>query len=180
MEEVEAEAETEARNRQRVAEMLSSAKIDKMLEILDETAHETDRQDKTIVFSQFTSMLSMLEKPLKNRGHKYLRYDGSMDVRQRAETVNKFFDDPQITVLLVSTKCGSLGLNLTCANRVILLDVWWNPAIENQAIDRVHRIGQTKAVDVHRIFINDTIEDRILMLQKKKQVKTKVQVTCRL
>ncbi|EIE90943.1 hypothetical protein RO3G_15654 [Rhizopus delemar RA 99-880] len=169
MEEVEAEAETEARNRQRVAEMLSSAKIDKMLEILDETAHETDRQDKTIVFSQFTSMLSMLEKPLKNRGHKYLRYDGSMDVRQRAETVNKFFDDPQITVLLVSTKCGSLGLNLTCANRVILLDVWWNPAIENQAIDRVHRIGQTKAVDVHRIFINDTIEDRILMLQKKKQ-----------
>jgi SNF2 family DNA or RNA helicase len=92
-----------------------------------------------------------------------------MDIKQRAETINTFHESPEYTVLLVSTKCGSLGLNLTCANRVILMDVWWNPALENQAIDRVHRIGQTKAVDVHRIFMNDTVEDRILELQRKKQ-----------
>lgn len=114
----------------------------------------------------------MVEKPLKDKGFTYLRYDGSMDVRHRAEAVNKFFDDPEVKVLLVSTKCGSLGLNLTIANRVIILDVWWNPALENQAIDRVHRIGQTKNVEVHRIFINDTVEDRILELQNKKQVCT--------
>lgn len=93
-----------------------------------------------------------------------------MDIKQRAEAVNQFFDDPEYKVLLVSTKAGSLGLNLTVANRVILLDVWWNPALENQAIDRVHRIGQEKNVEVHRIFINDTVEDRILQLQDKKQV----------
>jgi SNF2 family DNA or RNA helicase len=93
-----------------------------------------------------------------------------MNIKQRADTVNRFFEDPSITVLLVSTKCGSLGLNLTVANRVILMDLWWNPAIENQAIDRVHRIGQAKAVDVHRLFINNSVEDRILALQQKKQV----------
>lgn len=112
----------------------------------------------------------MIHRPLSDKGYKYLRYDGSMNIKQRANTVGKFFDDPEVKVLLVSTKCGSLGLNLTCANRVILMDVWWNPALENQAIDRVHRIGQSKPVEVHRIFINDTVEDRILTLQAKKQV----------
>ncbi|EPB87402.1 hypothetical protein HMPREF1544_05828 [Mucor circinelloides 1006PhL] len=153
----------------RVQEYVSSAKIDKMIEILDNTDAETNGQDKTIVFSQFTGFLDLIHQPLKDRGYKYLRYDGSMDIKQRADTVSKFFDDPEVKVLLVSTKCGSLGLNLTCANRVILMDVWWNPALENQAIDRVHRIGQSKPVEVHRIFINDTVEDRILTLQAKKQ-----------
>lgn len=73
------------------------------------------------------------------------------------------------TILLVSLKCGSVGLNLTCANRVILLDVWWNPAVENQAIDRVHRFGQTKEVFVNRITILNSVEDRILALQQQKQ-----------
>ncbi|KAG1460998.1 hypothetical protein G6F56_005821 [Rhizopus delemar] len=155
-----------------LAKMLSSAKIDKMMEILDNTARESNNEDKTIVFSQFTSMLTLLENPLQRKGIAYLRYDGSMDVRHRAQAVNKFYSDPNIKVLLVSTKCGSLGLNLTCANRVILLDVWWNPAVENQAIDRVHRIGQKKTVEVHRIFIANTVEDRILELQKKKQAVT--------
>jgi SNF2 family DNA or RNA helicase len=113
----------------------------------------------------------LVEKPLKDNNHRYLRYDGSMDIKQRAEAVNQFFDNPDIKVLLVSTKCGSLGLNLTVANRVIILDIWWNPALENQAIDRVHRIGQEKPVEVHRLFINDTVEDRILELQNKKQVR---------
>ncbi|KAL0145255.1 SNF2 family N-terminal domain-containing protein [Mucor lusitanicus] len=177
LEQVDEEAEEEERIAkekeqealQRVQEYVSSAKIDKMIEILDNTASETGGQDKTIVFSQFTGFLDLIHRPLKDRGYKYLRYDGSMNIKQRADTVSKFFYDPEIKVLLVSTKCGSLGLNLTCANRVILMDVWWNPALENQAIDRVHRIGQSKPVDVHRIFINDTVEDRILALQAKKQ-----------
>ncbi|KAK4520816.1 uncharacterized protein ATC70_006696 [Mucor velutinosus] len=179
LEEVNEDAEEEEEGRiakekeqealQRVQEYVSSAKIDKMIEILDTTASETGGQDKTIVFSQFTGFLDLMHRPLNDRGYKYLRYDGSMDIKQRADTVGKFFDDPEVKVLLVSTKCGSLGLNLTCANRVILMDVWWNPALENQAIDRVHRIGQSKSVDVHRIFISDTVEDRILTLQAKKQ-----------
>ncbi|KAI9280662.1 SNF2 family N-terminal domain-containing protein [Sporodiniella umbellata] len=151
------------------AKLVSSAKIDKTMQILEDSARHSNNKDKTIVFSQFTTMLSLLESPLQRKGIAYLRYDGSMNVRQRAEAVNKFFDDPNIKVLLVSTKCGSLGLNLTCANRVILLDIWWNPAVENQAIDRVHRIGQKKNVEVHRIFIANTVEDRILELQNKKQ-----------
>ncbi|GAN10077.1 ATP-dependent DNA helicase [Mucor ambiguus] len=168
-EEERAADEEENEALKRVQEYVSSAKIDKMIEILDTTASETGGQDKTIVFSQFTGFLDLIHQPLNDRGYKYLRYDGSMNIKQRADTVGKFFDDPEIKVLLVSTKCGSLGLNLTCANRVILMDVWWNPALENQAIDRVHRIGQSKPVDVHRIFINDTVEDRILTLQEKKQ-----------
>lgn len=161
--------EKEKEDLRRVQEFISSAKIEKMMEILDQTDMETDGRDKTIVFSQFTGMLDLIERPLREKGFKHLRYDGSMDIKQRAEAVNQFFDDPEYKVLLVSTKAGSLGLNLTVANRVILLDVWWNPALENQAIDRVHRIGQEKNVEVHRIFINDTVEDRILQLQDKKQ-----------
>ncbi|KAG2235394.1 hypothetical protein INT48_005744 [Thamnidium elegans] len=162
-------SEAEQEDIARVQEFISSAKIDKMMELLEQTEREADGKDKTIVFSQFTGLLDLVETPLKEKGMAYLRYDGSMDIRRRAEAVNQFFDNPNIRVLLVSTKCGSLGLNLTVANRVILLDVWWNPALENQAIDRVHRIGQTKDVEVHRIFINNTVEDRILELQNKKQ-----------
>ncbi|KAI9483185.1 MAG: SNF2 family N-terminal domain-containing protein [Benjaminiella poitrasii] len=169
LQEFEKAEEEEKQAEEKVKEFISSSKIEKMIEILDQTTADTNGQDKTIIFSQFTAFLDLLDEPLKQKGHKYLRYDGSMDINQRAETVNKFFEDPEYKVLLVSTKCGSLGLNLTCANRVILMDVWWNPALENQAIDRVHRIGQTKPVDVHRIFISNTVEDRILELQNKKQ-----------
>ncbi|KAI8381219.1 SNF2 family N-terminal domain-containing protein [Radiomyces spectabilis] len=153
----------------RAKEFLSSAKIDKLLEILQETHETTGGQDKTIVFSQFMGMLDIVETALKQKGYKTVRYDGSMNVKQRDAALACFFANPEVTVLLVSTKCGSLGLNLTVANRVVMMDIWWNPALENQAIDRVHRIGQTKPVEVHRIFITDTVEDRILELQKKKQ-----------
>ncbi|KAI8089782.1 SNF2 family N-terminal domain-containing protein [Halteromyces radiatus] len=153
----------------KVQEFVSSKKIDTMLEILAKTREESKGYDKTIVFSQFTSMLDIMEKPLKASGYKFGRYDGSIPVATRTKVLEQFYNDPAMEVLLVSTKCGSLGLNLTMANRVILMDIWWNPALENQAIDRVHRIGQTKDVEVHRIFINNTVEDRILELQRKKQ-----------
>lgn len=147
----------------------SSQKIDTMLEILLKSREDSRGGDKTIIFSQFTTMLDVMERPLQVNGFKFGRYDGSLSLNERTRVLEQFHNDPTMEVLLVSTKCGSLGLNLTVANRVILMDVWWNPALENQAIDRVHRIGQTKDVEVHRLFINNTVEDRILELQKKKQ-----------
>ena len=80
-----------------------------------------------------------------------------------------FREDERVTVLLMSLKCGSLGLNLTCASRVVMVDPWWNPTTEEQAIDRVHRIGQTRPVEVLRLTIQGTVEDRILALQDKKR-----------
>ncbi|RKO91765.1 P-loop containing nucleoside triphosphate hydrolase protein, partial [Blyttiomyces helicus] len=121
------------------------------------------------VFSQFIGMLDLCEEAIKQKGYKFERFDGAMSATERNDAITRFRENPRITVLLVSLKCGSLGLNLTCANHVILLDAWWNPAVENQAIDRVHRYGQRKEVTVHRITIAETVEDRILALQEKKQ-----------
>ncbi|KAI8581440.1 hypothetical protein K450DRAFT_298802 [Umbelopsis ramanniana AG] len=150
-------------------DFVSSTKIDTMLQILAKTKEESNGKDKTIIFTQFTNMLDLIEKPLKTAGYKFVRYDGSLNVKAKNNAVQTLRNDPDTTIMLTSTKCGSLGLNLTAANRVILLDIWWNPALENQAIDRVHRIGQTKDVEVHRILVKDTIEDKIVDLQNKKQ-----------
>ncbi|CAB4492028.1 unnamed protein product [Rhizophagus irregularis] len=87
---------------------------------------------------------------------------------QRKEAVNNFNNDPKIKVLLISLKCGSLRLNLTAANQCFLMDPWWNPSIEDQAIDRIYRIGQTRPVSVFRFLIENTIEDHVFKLQKKK------------
>ncbi|KAG2189262.1 hypothetical protein INT44_004404 [Umbelopsis vinacea] len=155
-------------------DFVSSTKIDTMLMILAKTKEESDGKDKTIIFTQFTNMLDLIEEPLKTAGYKFVRYDGSLNVKAKNNAIQTLRNDPDTTIMLTSTKCGSLGLNLTAANRVILLDIWWNPALENQAIDsvvvyRVHRIGQTKDVEVHRILVKDTIEDKIAELQNKKQ-----------
>ncbi|EXX52544.1 DNA helicase RAD5 [Rhizophagus irregularis DAOM 197198w] len=87
---------------------------------------------------------------------------------QQEEAVNNFNNDPKIKVLLISLKCGSLGLNLTTANQCFLIDPWWNPSIEDQAIDQIYRIGQIRPVSVFRFFIENTIEDHVFKLQKKK------------
>ncbi|ORX98845.1 hypothetical protein K493DRAFT_257864 [Basidiobolus meristosporus CBS 931.73] len=148
--------------------LMESAKISKMMDILKKTRAENPAF-KTIIFSQFTSMLDLVEEPLKKGGFKFCRYDGSMVNKLREQSLEQLKSDPETTVLLISLKCGSLGLNLTCANRVILLDVWWNPALEEQAIDRVHRIGQQLPVHVVRLTIEGTVEDRIINLQEKKR-----------
>jgi SNF2 family DNA or RNA helicase len=93
-----------------------------------------------------------------------------MDNKTREAQLEKFKNNSDCRVLLISLKCGSLGLNLTVANVVILLDIWWNPAIEDQAIDRVHRIGQDKPVKVYKFLIKDTVEDNIIRLQDKKVI----------
>ncbi|KAG0351332.1 hypothetical protein BG005_009212 [Podila minutissima] len=145
---------------------MSSSKIDRMIEVICEVKA---RKEKVIVFSQFTSLLTLIENPLRDQGIRYLRYDGSMSPNARNDAVIKMNEDPRYCVMLISLKCGSLGLNMTVANHVVMMDPWWNPAIENQAIDRVHRIGQKREVFVHRLCIPDTVEDRILGLQQKKQ-----------
>ncbi|KAF9153044.1 hypothetical protein BG015_004223 [Linnemannia schmuckeri] len=145
---------------------ISSSKIDRMLEVVRDVI---GRREKVIIFSQFTSLLKLIEKPLNQEGIKYLMYDGSMSALERNEAVQRMTHDPSYGVMLISLKCGSLGLNLTVANHVVIMDPWWNPALENQAIDRVHRIGQRKNVFVHRLCIPNSVEDRILALQAKKK-----------
>ncbi|KAJ3151428.1 hypothetical protein HDU86_006128 [Geranomyces michiganensis] len=147
---------------------VSSAKIDKTMELL-KTIRDADPKVKTILFSQFTSMLDVMEIPLRAQGYRFVRYDGSMPNAERERSLDAVRNDPKVTVLLISLKCGSLGLNLTAASRVVMLDMWWNPALEDQAIDRVHRIGQTRDVKVTRFVVEGTVEDRILALQQKKR-----------
>lgn len=154
----------------------AGTKISEMVKILLSPGDDTDEEKepmlpprKTIVFSQFTSMLTLVEPVLQQHGIKYVRYDGSMSNRAREEALNRLRTDAETRVLLCSLKCGALGLNLTVASRVVLLDLWWNPAIEEQAIDRVHRIGQMRPVLVYRLVVRDTVEERILALQDKKR-----------
>ncbi|MEX2607091.1 MAG: DEAD/DEAH box helicase [Kiritimatiellia bacterium] len=122
---------------------------------------------KVLIFSQFTSMLALVKTHLHKHSLPYAYLDGQS--RDRQEQINRFQSDPECPLFLISLKAGGVGLNLTAADYVILLDPWWNPAVEAQAIDRAHRIGQTKKVFAYRIVSKDTIEDKILQLQDKKR-----------
>lgn len=113
-------------------------------------------------------MLDLMEQPLRKHGFKFCRYDGSMSSMLREKSLERLKYDRHCTAMLISLKCGSLGLNLTSANRVILMDIWWNPALEEQAIDRVHRIGQRLPVHVTRLLIDNSVELKIMALQEKK------------
>jgi SNF2 family DNA or RNA helicase len=145
-------------------EATTSAKTEILLEALDVAAAEGH---KSLVFSQWTSMLDLLEPKLRERGHHFARLDGS--TKDRAAVVDRFLTDPEVPVFLVSLKAGGVGLNLTAADHVFLFDPWWNPAVEEQAFDRAHRIGQEKPVFVYRLVAADTVEERILDLQREKR-----------
>ncbi|GFR48225.1 hypothetical protein Agub_g10086, partial [Astrephomene gubernaculifera] len=125
--------------------------------------------DKVIVFSQWTGMLDLLEIPLKRAKLAFRRLDGTMSVAHRERAISDFERRPDVLVLLLSLKAAALGVNLTAANHVVLLDLWWNPTTEEQAIDRAHRIGQTRPVQVTRITISGSVEERILALQAAKR-----------
>ncbi|KAK6522569.1 hypothetical protein TWF281_002008 [Arthrobotrys megalospora] len=147
----------------------SSAKIEKVREIL-RSVRQNDPTEKTIIFSSFTSFLDLLSIPLDREDKfDFERYDGSMSAKDRNDAVLNFTENPDVTVMLVSLKAGNSGLNLTVASHVIIIDPWWNPYVEEQAIDRAHRIGQTRPVFVHRLIIQETVEDRILTLQDQKR-----------
>jgi SNF2 family DNA or RNA helicase len=118
---------------------VSSGKIEKTIELLREI-QSNDPTEKTLIFSQFTSLLDLVEVPLSDTGIKYQRYDGSMKMDERAEAVNQFMDDASQKVMLISLKAGNAGLNLSKASHVIMLDPFWNPFIEDQAVDRAHRM----------------------------------------
>jgi SNF2 family DNA or RNA helicase len=124
--------------------------------------------DKTIVYSQWTSMLDLLETLLARHGIQNLRYDGKMRSEAREAALAAFRRTGGPKVILISIKCGGVGLNLTIANRVINMDLSWNFAAESQAYDRVHRLGQEKDVFVKRLVVENTIEERMLRLQDVK------------
>ncbi|GJE85785.1 SNF2 family DNA-dependent ATPase [Phanerochaete sordida] len=123
---------------------------------------------KTVVFSQWTSMLDKIEDALEAANIKYDRLDGTMKRDERTRAMEALKHDPTCEVLLVSLKAGGVGLNLTAAQRVYLMDPYWNPAVENQAVDRIHRLGQTRPVTTVKLIIEKSIEDRLLAVQRKK------------
>ena len=141
-----------------------SAKLDMCMELVDEVL-ESGR--KVLIFSQFTQMLDIVSAALNDRNipHAYL----SGKTKNRQDVIHTFSNDPKIPVFLISLKAGGTGLNLTAADTVIIFDPWWNPSVENQAIDRTHRIGQTKTVNVYRLLTLGTIEEKIQALKQKKQ-----------
>ncbi|XP_076940885.1 helicase-like transcription factor CHR28 [Bidens hawaiensis] len=152
------------------AKALDSSKMKAAIEVLKSiTVNDHNIKEKAIVFSQWTGMLDLLEVCLKHSSIGYRRLDGTMSVAARDKAVKDFNRLPEVSVIIMSLKAASLGLNMVAACHVILLDIWWNPTIEDQVIDRAHRIGQTRPVTVLRFTVKDTVEDRILALQKKKR-----------
>lgn len=141
-----------------------SAKIDVLMELLEDVSAEGS---KALIFSQFTSMLALVRQRFEQHNVRYCYLDGQ--TRNRREVVHRFQSDPRIDAFLVSLKSGGFGLNLTAAEYVFILDPWWNPAVEQQAIDRTHRIGQTRRVFAYRLICQDTVEQRIIDLQQQKQ-----------
>jgi superfamily II DNA or RNA helicase len=140
----------------------SSAKLEDLLEMIGELIPEGRR---ILLFSQFTSMLDLIKPRLREAGIAFVELRG--DTRDRAEPV-RAFEAGEVPLFLISLKAGGRGLNLTSADTVIHYDPWWNPAVENQASDRAHRIGQTKSVFVYKLIAVDTVEERILELQQRK------------
>ncbi len=142
----------------------SSAKLDVLMEQLREIVEEGH---KALVFSQFTSFLAIVRDRLDREKMVYEYLDGQ--TRQRRQHVERFQNDPACPLFLISLKAGGQGLNLTAADYVFILDPWWNPAVEAQAIDRAHRIGQQRHVFAYRLIARDTVEEKIVELQRTKQ-----------
>ena len=149
-----------------------SAKLDLFFELLDEAL---DGGHRVLVFSQFVSMLTILRGALEQRGLRYSYLDGS--TKDRMEAVRTFNREREIPVFLISLKAGGTGLNLTGADTVIHFDPWWNPAVEDQATDRAYRIGQQRTVYSIKLLTRDTVEEKVLALQRRKQALISATVT---
>ena len=127
---------------------------------MDQLEELREEGHKALVFSQFTSLLAIVRSRLDDAGVRYEYLDGA--TRDREAHVERFQNDPECGLFLISLKAGGLGLNLTAAEYVFLLDPWWNPAVEAQAVDRAHRIGQTRPVFAYRLIARDTVEEKVL------------------
>ncbi|XP_072958069.1 DNA repair protein RAD16 [Typha angustifolia] len=152
-----------------ILDFKTSTKIDALREEIRNMV-ENDGSAKGIVFSQFTLFLDLINFSLQKSGIKCVQLVGSMSLPEREKAIRTFTDDVDCKVFLMSLKAGGVALNLTVASHVFLMDPWWNPAVEKQAQDRIHRIGQYKPIRSVRFVIEDTIEERILKLQEKKQL----------
>lgn len=154
---------------QNLADFKTSTKIDALREEIRNMI-EHDGSSKGIVFSQFTSFLDLIEFSLQKSGVKCVQLNGKMNMSEKGRAIDTFINDPDCRIFLMSLKAGGVALNLTVASHVFLMDPWWNPAVESQAQDRIHRIGQFKPIRSVRFVIKDTVEERILQLQDKKRL----------
>ncbi|KAI8110856.1 hypothetical protein M9434_004430 [Picochlorum sp. BPE23] len=147
----------------------SSTKIEALREELNAML-ASDPSAKAIVFSQFTSMLDLIWYRLEQTGIKCVKLSGSMTLKAREQVINSFSNDPDVKVFLMSLKAGGVALNLTAASHCYIMDVWWNDAMQSQAMDRIHRLGQFRPMTCVKFIIEGTIEERILKLQEKKRL----------
>jgi len=139
------------------------------MEELAREINENVGNHKALVFSQFLGMLGLIRKELEQQGIPYVYFDGSSSATEREKAIHEFQNNEECRVFLISLKAGGIGLNLTAADYVYIVDPWWNPAVEQQAIDRTHRIGQTKNIFAYRMICKDTIEEKMLLLQERKR-----------
>jgi SNF2 family DNA or RNA helicase len=144
---------------------MNSTKIEFLMETLEQIISEGH---KVLIFSQFTTYLNHIQNAIDKFQWNHCRIDGSMNMKKRQKEVDEF-QEGETQIFLISLKAGGVGLNLTAANYIFLMDPWWNPAVENQAIDRAHRIGQLNKITVYRPIIKDTVEEKVLVLQDTKR-----------
>ncbi|EIW82150.1 hypothetical protein CONPUDRAFT_122767 [Coniophora puteana RWD-64-598 SS2] len=170
---LELDAEVQTSTRQGILGRLdldkwrSSTKIEALVEELSNLRLQ-DHTTKSIVFSQFVNFLDLISFRLQKAGFKICRLEGTMSPQARDATIQHFMNNTEVTVFLVSLKAGGVALNLTEASRIYLMDSWWNPAVEFQAMDRIHRLGQHRPVKAYKLVVEDSIESRIIQLQEKK------------
>jgi SNF2 family DNA or RNA helicase len=155
------------------AESGDSAKYEMLWELLQTLVQSGH---KTVIFSQYTRMLQIMREDFEQRGIAFAYLDGS--TKNRLEIVKEFNDNAKIPVFLVSLKAGGTGLNLVGADTVIHYDMWWNPAVESQATDRVHRLGQKNSVSSYKLITLNTIEEKIVEMQRRKKGLVKKVVSC--
>ncbi|KAI3396436.1 hypothetical protein diail_12156 [Diaporthe ilicicola] len=154
-------------NRIKMENWTSSSKIELLVHELHQLRSDKATH-KSIIFSQFTTMLQLIEWRLRRAGISTVMLDGSMTPAQRAASIDHFMKNTEVECFLVSLKAGGVALNLTEASRVFIVDPWWNPAAEWQSADRCHRIGQTRPCTITRLCIEDSVESRMVLLQQKK------------
>ena len=144
-----------------------SSKTEALMSILQ--ASRKDKKSKVVIFSQWTKFLDVIQHQVQEAGYKYARIDGTMPAHVRDAGMASLESDPKCRILLASLSVCSVGLNLVAADTVILADSWWAPAIEDQAVDRVHRLGQTRPCTVWRLVMEDSIEEHVLEIQAEKR-----------
>jgi SNF2 family DNA or RNA helicase len=144
---------------------LNSTKVDFLVENLGQLMEE---KHKVLVFSQFTTYLDIIQDKIREQGWKFARIDGSQTIKKRTEMV-EYFQEGEAQIFLISLKAGGFGLNLTAASYIFLMDPWWNPAVERQAVDRAHRIGQENKLTVYRPIMKNSVEEKVLVLQQAKR-----------